>query len=157
MELWHSPEEYVFTALRMTRRWKVEEARANWLRTAKTARGKPRKQLPANERAKLVVALRPTTILDFMYELRARTNYEGVEEYGSDADDSTVESFHTGLLHLSDLGLLHYEADLAVTVGLKAYEAEVHEWVRSTSKAGTWAGQAVEHRLAAIRSALATP
>lgn len=154
MELSHAPEEYVFTALRMTRRWKVESARANWLRTAKTAAGKPRRTLPALERQKLIAGLRPTTILDFLYELRARTNYEGVEEYGSSADDTTVEQFHTSLLHLADVGMLHYETDLAVTIGRPAYEAELQDWVTSTAKVGAWARKAAERRLAAIHSAL---
>lgn len=154
MELSHRPEEYVFAALRMTRRWQLDAARSSWLKNAKTAKGLPRKQLPSTERLRLVADVRPTTILDFMYELRARTNYEGVEEYGSDADDSAVEQFHSGLLHLSDLGLLHYETDLAVTIGVPAYEAEVQDWVRSTAKVGVWARKPVERRLVAIRGAV---
>lgn len=157
MELSRAPSEYVFSALRMTRRWKVDSARADWLKTAKTAKGLPRKQLPASERAKLVSALRPTTIFDFLYELRVRTNYQGVEEYGSDADDFIVGQFHAGLLHLLDIGLLHYETDLAVTIGLRAYEAEVDGWTQSTATVGTWARVCVERRLSAIRAAIQGP
>ncbi len=154
MERSHKPEEYVFAALRMTRRWKVEHARDDWLRTSRTSAGVPYRRLPNGKRAELVGALRPTTMLDFVYELRVRTNYEGIEEYGSDADNTTVYQFHRGLLHVTDLGLLHYEMDLARCVGLNAYEAVVDEWVRTTARAGAWARETVQRRRSAIVQAL---
>jgi hypothetical protein len=154
MERSRKPEEYLFAALRMTRKWKVEHARHEWLRKNKTAAGTARKNLPAGKRGDLVAALRPTTILDFMYELRVRTNYEGIEEYGSDADDITVYQFHRGLLHLADIGLLHYEMDVARYVGLVAYGALVDDWVRTTSRAGAWAREAVQRRRTSIVQAL---
>jgi hypothetical protein len=156
MELSHQPEEYLFAGLRMTRRWKMEQARATWLKTAKTATGQPRKSLPAVQRALLASGLRPTTVLDFVYELRVRTNYEGVEEYGSDADNATVSQFHNGLLHLADTGLLHYEMDIARTIGIVAYEVEVDNWIGTTAKVGTWARDAVDRRRLSIRQVLTT-
>ena len=106
MELSHEPEDYVWAALRMTRRWKVATARENWLRANKTKDGNPRKRMPSSERARLIVSLRESTLMDFLYELRRRTNYEGVDEYGSDAEDTVVDRFHRGLLHVADMGLL---------------------------------------------------
>jgi hypothetical protein len=155
MERSHKPEEYLFAALRMTRRWKVEHARDDWLRkNRKTSSGSARQRLPNGKRAELVAGLRPTTILDFLYELRVRTNYEGIEEYGSNADDATVDQFHRGLLHLADLGLLHYEMDIARSVWRAAYDAEVKDWVRTTARAGAWAREAVERRRASIVQAV---
>lgn len=58
--------------------------------------------------------------MDFIYELRVRTNYEGNEEYGSEADDATVQMFHSGLLHAADVGLLQYETSIACNIGLAA-------------------------------------
>jgi hypothetical protein len=154
MELSHDPEDYVFAALRMTRRWRLDGARTDWLKGKKTKGGTPRKTLPAADRTTLISALRPTTVLDFMYELRVRTNHEGVEEYGSDADDSTVEQLHRGLLHLTDMGLLHYECDLAQAIGLSRYEDAVNEWGHSVAKVGGWAADRVLRRLGHIRTAL---
>jgi hypothetical protein len=156
MELSHKPQDYVWAALRMTRRWKIISARDNWLRTNKTSDGKPRKRLPSAERAKLVTNLRATTLMDFLYELRRRTNYEGVDEYGSDAEDTTVDRFHRGLLHVADMGLLHYETMLVQYVGLRAYEDEARAWGVSATKVGPWATEAVERRLQAIQSAVRT-
>lgn len=154
MELSHRPEDYVCAALRMTRRWKIDSTREDWLRKNKTKDGKPRKRLPAAERARLVANLRPTTLMDFLYELRRRSNYEGVDEYGSDAEDTCVERFHRGLLHVADMGLLHYETMLVQHVGLQAYEDEVDTWSTSAAKIGSWATDAVERRLRAIQSAV---
>jgi hypothetical protein len=91
--------------------------------------------------------------MDFLYELRRRSNYEGVDEYGSDAEDANVERFHRGLLHIADMGLLHYEAMLVQYVGLTAYEEEVLAWSRSAAKIGSWATEAVERRLGAVKLA----
>src|SRR5260370_6555448 len=153
MELSHEPEDYVWAALRMTRRGKITTARDDWLRKNKTKDGKPRKRLPSVERVKLVVNLRATTLMDFLYELRRRTNYEGVDEYGSDAENNVVDRFHRGLLHVADMGLLHYETMLVQYVGLQAYEDEVRAWGVSAAKVGSWATEAVERRLRAIGTA----
>jgi hypothetical protein len=102
----------------------------------------------------LIADLRATTLMDFLYELRRRTNYEGVDEYGSDADDRIVERFHRGMLHMTDMGMLLYETMLAQYVGLLAYEAEVNGWAASAAKVGSWATNAVKTRAQAIRSAL---
>ena len=153
MELSHDPEQYVCAALRMARRWKVALQRDDWLRKNKTKSGSQRRRLPVAERAKLVTSLRPTTLMDFLYELRRRSNYEGVDEYGSDAEDANVERFHRGLLHIADIGLLHYEVMLVQYVGLPAYKEEVLAWSRSAARIGSWATEAVERRLDAVKLA----
>jgi hypothetical protein len=127
--------------------------RDDWLRKNKTKSGAQRKRLPAAVRLKIVTDLRPTTLMDFLYELRRRSNYEGVDEYGSDAESTNVERFHRGLLHVADMGLLHYEVMLVQCVGLAAYEAEVLAWSRSAARVGSWATQAVERRLRAVKNA----
>lgn len=152
MERSHPPEDYLGAALRMTRRWKFEDERERWLRNNKKADGQPRKQLPSAARSQIITKLRPTTMMDFVYELRCRANYEGVDEYGSDADDSDVGRFHRGLLHITDMGMLHYETMIVGCVGLKAYEAEVKQWASSVAKVGKWSTDAVHRRLQAIQS-----
>jgi hypothetical protein len=153
MELSHEPAQYICAALRMARRWKIALQRDDWPRKNKTKSGGQRRRLPGAERASLVSSLRPTTLMDFLYELRRRSNYEGVDEYGSDAEDANVERFHRGLLHITDTGLLHYEIMLVQCVGLHEYEDEVLAWSRSVAKIGSWTTEAVERRLDAIKVA----
>lgn len=157
MEQGHADEDYVWAALRMTRRWKIALARDDWLKKNKKPDGSKRKNLPGKDRAGIVAGLRPTTMMDFLYEMRRRTNYEGVEEYGSDADDHVVQTFHGGLLHLADMGLLHYEAFLAERIGYAAYEVEIDAWAASAGKVGSWATKRVETRARAIKAALSVP
>ena len=153
MELSHEAEQYVCAALRMARRWKIALLRDDWLRKNPLKNGGNRKRLPAAERAKIVTNLRPTTLMDFLYELRRRSNYEGTDEYGADAEDANVELFHRGLLHITDMGLLHYEVMLVQYIGLEAYEKEILTWSRSAAKVGSWATKAVERRLEAVQLA----
>jgi hypothetical protein len=89
--------------------------------------------------------------MDFLWELRRRTNYESVDEYGSDSDDIDVERFHRGLLYLADSGLLLYETQMAQYVGVQAYSDAVTGWTSSVKRMGPWAGDAVLRRLTAIR------
>jgi len=154
METFREPAEYVAAALRMARRWKVELGREDWLTKNKRPNGERYKNLPARGRSEVVARLRRTTVMDFLYELRRRTNYESVDEYGSDADDAAVERFHHGLLYLADSGLLLYETQLAQYAGLEALTSAVTEWTSSANRMGPWATQAVQRRLAAIRGAL---
>jgi len=140
MEQHRDPSEYLAAALRMTRRWKVELARLDWLSKNKKSNGQPYRNLPAHGRAEILTRLRRTTVMDFLYELRRRTNYESVDEYGSDADDTDVERFHRGLLYLADSGLLLYETQMAQYVGVQAYSDAVDAWTTSVRRMGPWAG-----------------
>lgn len=86
-------------------------------------------------------------------KMRKSSNYEGVDEYGSDAEDANAERFHRGMLHIADVGLLHYEIMLVQYVGLEAYEEELLAWIRSAAKIDSWATEAVERRLEAAKLA----
>lgn len=154
MERFHAPEDYVAASLRMTRRWKVELARDEWLKNNKKKGGKPYTRLPRGKPAELAVGLRPTTVLDFLYELRRRTNYETTDEYGSDASDEDVSRFHDGLLYLAHSGLLIYEAMLARYVGLDRLGEVSADWQQTVRRVGPWAAASLTERLEAIGTAL---
>lgn len=153
LELGHRTELYVAAGLRMTRRWKLDLARTDWLRKNKKRDGTPYRRLPPAARAALVDILRPTTLLDLLYELRRRTNYESVDEYGSDATDAHVLAFHDGLLYMVDAGLLLYEMQIADYVGHAALHRAAEKWSGSVRRLGEWAGDPLSGRLAAIAAA----
>lgn len=92
MESGHEAAEYVAAGLRMTRRWKLEAARDEWLKRSRKKDGSRYSNLPAAGRTEILRALRRTTLMDFLYEIRRRTNYESVDEYGSDATDAEVQA-----------------------------------------------------------------
>jgi hypothetical protein len=155
LERGHLSEEYLGLALRMTRRWQIEIRRNDWLKDAqnRTQRGEPYKALPKRGRLEILDRLRPTTLLDLVYELRRRTNYESVDEYGSDADDVAVARFHNGMLYLLDSGLLIYETELARYIGIDAFLATSKEWRDSLGRMNEWALKAFDARIRAIAEA----
>lgn len=95
--------------------------------------------------------------MDLSYELRRRTNYISVDEFATEASDSTVQRFHDGFQYLTSSGLLLYETKLAQYVGLDVLAAAAQDWTTSMRRAGTWAGAALQGRLAAIHHAFNYP
>jgi hypothetical protein len=154
MERGHDPAAYVCMALRMTRRWKVASARLDWLADNRKADGSPRKQLPKGQRATIVADLRPTTLLDLVYELRRRANYESADEYSAEVIDADVSRFHDGLSNLLDSGMLVIEAQLAALIGCSKYEDQAMKWFDGAERVGVWAAQPLARRALAIHSAL---
>jgi hypothetical protein len=148
------PAAYLFCALRMTRKWKLEQAREDWLRDGKRNRrpnGQPYKILPAAARKRLVAAQWPTTLLDFVYELRRRADYEHVDEYIAATSDAAIERFHDGVLFLADFGLLLVEAQLAAYTGTDALHKTAADWAASTAGTlGAWAAAPVRDRVEVI-------
>jgi len=148
------PAAYLFAALRMTRRWKIDRAREDWLRDSRRNRrpnGEPYKKLPAAARQQLVAGQWPTTLLDFVYELRRRADYEHVDEYIADTGDAAMERFHDGVLFLADSGLLLIEAQIAAYTGIDAFQRAAAEWTgRTDDKLGGWASGNVRSRVEII-------
>ena len=158
MERSHEPQAYVWLALRMTRRWMTDRRRAEWLRDARRPGGQKYKRLPAGKRHDLASELRPTTILDFVYELRRQSQYESADEYSSDADDRDVDRFFDGVRFLIDSGLLISEALIARYVSFDALRHVADEWLEiAYRRVPGEQGAPLTGRLAAIENALKPP
>jgi hypothetical protein len=149
-----APAAYLFAALRMTRRWKLDQAREDWLRDSRRNRrpnGQPYKKLPPAARRQLVLSQWPTTLLDFVYELRRRADYEHVDEYTADTGEAAMERFHDGVLFLVDSGLLVIEAQVAAHIGIDAYRSAAAEWTaRTDHRLGGWASSPVQRRVETV-------
>lgn len=147
--------DYVWAALRMARRWRLEHARERWLadRKNRTAKGQPYKALPRAARTALVARERPTTLMDFLYELRCATNYRSIDQYAVEIDDDYVRRFHRGLMHLLDVGLLTYEGQIALYAGSATLRAEFDSWAARVRSVGPWATEAGRGRLDALSAA----
>ena len=152
----HEPAAYLFAALRTTRRWKLRQQRVSWLADAANRKkdGGLRKRLPAGEAARIATRLRPTTLLDFVYELRRSANYDTADEYGAEVNDSDIARFQVGMEHLLDTGMLVIETQLAALAGVKALEQQAQAWSKTAKRVGSWAEEPLERRLAAVDSAL---
>jgi hypothetical protein len=155
MERRHDPVEFLGAGLKMTRRWQIEYKRKEWLKDSRhrTKKCQPYKALPQAARAQIVGSLRPTTLLDLVYELRRRSNYESADEYGSDAEDLVVARFHGGMLYLLESGLLFYESELARYIGIDAFLETSSQWRQSQGGVNDWVLSAFDRRIAAISTA----
>ena len=155
MEVRENDAEYVWTALRMARRWRLERARERWLsdRKNRTKQGLAYRRLPSAARKGLALSERPTTMMDFLYELRCGTNYRSIDEYAVDIDDETVSAFHVGLRHLLDLGLLTYEGQVALYAGAGALQDEYASWAGRVRTVGAWATASGQARMDALARA----
>jgi hypothetical protein len=155
MEARSDQAEYVWAALRMARRWRLEAARKRWLqdRQNRTRNGKPFKNLPSAARTILVASERATTLMDFLYELRCSTNYRSVDEYTVDIEDDYVRLFHGGLMHLLDLGLLCLEGQIALYAGSGSLTAEFASWATRVRAVGPWATESGQARMDALSAA----
>lgn len=147
--------DYVWAALRMARRWRLGRAKAAWLASKQhlTKRGQPYKNLPAEAKKALHENERPTSVMDFLYELRCSTNYRSIDEYAVEAPPDMVESFHGGLLHLMNTALLTYEAQIGLYVGGRVLSEHFSVWAKAVGGIGPWATAAGAHRMEAIQEA----
>jgi hypothetical protein len=146
----HEPEAYLWAALRMARTWRLAVERKQWLRDNKRATGKPYKVLPPGRGTLIAGSLRPTTLLDFLYELRRQVSYQTADQYAVDASSAELSRFHVGMGYLLDTGLLLIESWIAHISGPQALRAAADEWKASTSRISSWAAQPVDARLASI-------
>lgn len=156
MEADRDAGEYIWAALRIARRHRLEAARERWLNDRRNRNGKREryKRLPPGRPALLAQSERPTTLLDYLYDLRCSTNYRTSDEYSADVDPRDIARLHTGLLHLMDMGLLCYEGQIARYVGVDALRGAHEEWAHRVSSVGTWASEAGCHRIDALEQAM---
>jgi hypothetical protein len=82
-----------------------------WLkaRDNRKADGTMRKRLPKGEAERIANRIRPTSLPDFVYELRRRANYESTDEYGAEVTDADIPRLHDGMELLLDTGMLVVE------------------------------------------------
>lgn len=150
LERGHAPANYLWATLRTVRRWKLEIAREEWLKKNRKKDGTPYKSLPAGKPAEIATTMRPTTLVDFMYEMRRHSSYVGGDEYGTDVLDADVARFVDGLESLLDTGMLLTEAQLARLVGVNTLRDQANAWAGSTKRLGEWATFRLRRRLDAI-------
>ncbi|WP_142162923.1 hypothetical protein [Cellulomonas sp. SLBN-39] len=145
--------EYVWASLRIARRHRLEAARDRWLGRNRNRKGARYQRLPAGRWARLAQDERPTTLFDYLYDLRCSTNYRTSDEYSADVEQRDIRDLHDGLLHLMDMGLLCYEGQMARYAGVDALRRVHEEWAGRVRSVGAWASEAGRDRIDALESA----
>jgi hypothetical protein len=109
------------------------------------------KRLAGRRRGVLLSRIPESTLMDLLFHLRRRANYEEINEYDSQVDDQIISRFYEGLVHVGNSGLLHYESMLAGVIGVPSYTDMVERWLTSTRLSRAVSTPALADRLERIQ------
>lgn len=111
--------------------WKAEEETR--LAAGKKARKEPRfsrPRLTADEKHQLNKKVRACTVLDYLYRLRVKANYEDASMFVSGPEDETSSlAVHGDLVDLTSSTLLVHELHVGAGIGKATLLAWVDEWL----------------------------
>lgn len=104
----YSNQEALIAKALMTTRSRLLAEMFNAARGKNVKKGKRRRNLTSTEKTKIAGKLHPTSIFDFLYRIRVRSNYDDPEMYiYGQGDEATAQSHYKNLVQLtSDLGVV---------------------------------------------------
>lgn len=123
--------EWVAMILRTTRERKIKEAKEQWIRVNKKSDGSRYQIVPSNRQESVLKNVAPTTLFDFLYRLRVRSNYKDADAFvlSDEATKDAVE-FSTALTTVLQGTLFVLEVGIVKSVG-KAWFDEVAQGFRT--------------------------
>ena len=111
--------------LETTRKHGLEIRYDDWKQSAK------RKQIRAVKKREIADAAPPTTMFDFLWRLRVRSNYEGVEPYlMAHVSDVWQREFYDSIRLTAHLSSLMFDCWLAQKIGRDRYAAAVDDFMQ---------------------------
>jgi len=145
--------DWVTKRLKEERERKRADARKAWHRqerARKEAGKRPRKEpasrlprLEPGEKIAIDLKTRPTTLLDYLYRLRVRSNYEDADMFTEGPEDeiqSSIVNLH--LCRITAATLLVNELLVSRLIGAATLRTIADEWVKSTGTATAKVGVA---------------
>jgi hypothetical protein len=138
--------DWVAMMLRTTRGRLFDDAKILWAQRNRTGDGKNYQRVPAKHQNTLAARLEPTTIFNFLYRMRTRSNYHDANAFlvGIDAGDDAL-LFNAGIINVLRATLFVFECAIAQSVGRPTFERFASSFARDV---GTMAEQTVARRLA---------
>lgn len=98
----YSNQEALIAKALMTTRNRLLAEMFNDARRKKIKKGKIRRNLPSSEKTQIAGKLHPTSIFDFLYRIRVRSNYDDPEMYiYGQGDEATAQNHYRNLLSLT--------------------------------------------------------
>ena len=123
------PWQFYGLLLRTTRSRQVSTLISNWKRI------NARKRIYQRDRTQLIAGLRPTTVFDFLYRLRTRSNYQDIDSFAfSDVTPSDAVDLQQGICHVVYATLFVFETMIAKVGGKKWFDGLVNEFYDSTGE-----------------------
>jgi hypothetical protein len=124
-----NPWQFYGLLLRTTRSRQVKKSISDW------KRANQRKRIYRHERAQLIATLRPTTMFDFLYRLRTRSNYQDIDSFAfSDVTTADAVDLQQGICHVVYTTLFIFETMIAKIGGKRWFDELVNEFYASTGK-----------------------
>lgn len=109
--------------LRTTRKRQIDERADQWKHQHK------KKRLKKGGRIEIAENLHPTTLFDFLYRLRIRSNYSDADSFIETLDDGeSAQRFNSSLIRICWCSCLILEAQTCEYVGRKAFGELVDEY-----------------------------
>lgn len=106
-----------------TRDQRLQRLRKEWLRQH------DRKRMPSTEKRAAAARLHPTTIFDYLWRLRIRSNYGDVSAFlMSGVEDRSHRGFHDGLVTLASTTCLLIQSLIVAQVGPQPYAVILDEF-----------------------------
>jgi hypothetical protein len=106
--------DWVAMMLRTTRGRLFDDAKILWAQRNRTGDGKNYQRVPAKHQNTLAARLEPTTIFNFLYRMRTRSNYHDANAFlvGIDAGDDAL-LFNAGIINVLRATLFVFECAIA--------------------------------------------
>jgi hypothetical protein len=121
--------------LRTTRKRQFEKKLRDSGRQFKTKGGRPRKRFTAQQKRQVLAALRPTTVFDFLYRLRIRSNYEDADAFILGTMSQTdAREFNEALQAVTASTLFLIELHIARRLGAHGMESIIDEFMVGDEK-----------------------
>ncbi|MCH7484104.1 MAG: hypothetical protein IIA90_03025 [Chloroflexi bacterium] len=114
----------VAKCLGTTREHIVDDAIKEWKKNNKNKKGKPRKLLYAHEKAVIAKKEAPTTLFDFLYRMRIRSNYRDTDAFALGASSpAQAGQFYDLVSKVTSATLRFVETLVVGRIGVKEFES----------------------------------
>ena len=143
-------DDWASKALRTTRKFFLSQREDDWKSENRTRSGHPYRRIPPNRRQLIRRQLHPTTLFDFLYRLRIRSNYRDVDDFVSgQLRDADARRYFEGLLDFTQSTMLLVEAIIREALPHGQYEGHAQRFL-SSSQAAKYSG--LSRRLIALET-----
>lgn len=128
-------QDWMSKVLRTTRKDFLIEDEAKWKQNNRTRTGRPRKTITPQGRLEARQRLHGTTLFDFFYRLRIRSNYDDAADflYGVLTAEE-ARTYFWNLVILTDAGQLFLENILRKQIGAEHFDAMVAEFLADQNR-----------------------
>lgn len=118
--------------------WEADEVRRIAAgKSPRTVTHASRKNLTRAESEAVDAATRPVYLIDYLYRLRVKANYEDAQMYSEGPDDdAAARDFMRSLVSISAANLLVHEVALSKTLARGVLAAEMRSWISRNADSG---------------------